>query len=145
MISSKDFMAQQPSVDANLDAVKTDILVQSRDIDNLITYLSLGSGSYSDLEERCNALDKSISRLEEYYDVPKINYLPQHYAGKSMDVIEFCRVTFSIEQFCAMMLFNIIKYTVRLGRKDSEAQEIKKIRTYFIRLKEAIDKGTIEL
>ena len=32
------------------------------------------------------------------------------------------------------MVFNIVKYTTRLGRKDEEAKEISKIKNYYLRL-----------
>uniref|UniRef100_A0AAU8GVR7 Nucleotide kinase n=1 Tax=Mammaliicoccus phage MSShimriz1 TaxID=3230127 RepID=A0AAU8GVR7_9VIRU len=86
------------------------------------------------------ALDTNIKMLERYYDVTPNIKTPNHYAG-SQDVISFLEDRMLNAEFVCSMIFNIVKYTVRLGRKDDEAKEVEKIRIYFTRMKNFIENG----
>lgn len=140
-MDSKKFMTQQPKTNAELDAIKVSILEQCDSVDLAFQSMIYNKGnsiSLSFLMDSVKDLDAQIDKLEEYFGVEKTNYKPDHYKGEQIDVIEYTRLSFTPEQFYSIMLFNIIKYSVRLGRKDEEKKEINKIRSYFIRMKEAL-------
>lgn len=54
---------------------------------------------------------------------------PSHYSGK-MDVIDFHKQTLEPNTFVHVMLFNALKYVTRLGKKDEDIKELKKIYHY---------------
>ncbi|AXF38270.1 hypothetical protein Quidividi_037 [Staphylococcus phage Quidividi] len=85
-------------------------------------------------------LEKLFDDLKEYIHILEINYgketnieIPSHYSG-TKDVISFLEEQFTAEAFVSSMVFNIVKYTTRLGRKDEEEKEISKIKNYYLRL-----------
>uniref|UniRef100_A0AB39C824 Nucleotide kinase n=1 Tax=Staphylococcus phage UHP46 TaxID=3234966 RepID=A0AB39C824_9CAUD len=78
--------------------------------------------------------------LERYYNVESKIETPTHYTG-SQDVISFLEDRIPAIGFVSSMIFNIVKYTVRLGRKDDEAKEVEKIRIYFTRMKNYMKNG----
>lgn len=64
--------------------------------------------------------------------------IPKHYNGNK-DVIQYLQEdVFSKEQFVGSMIFNIVKYTTRLGRKDNNYKELLKVYTYYVRLREGL-------
>ncbi|UVD42680.1 hypothetical protein [Staphylococcus phage vB_SauM-V1SA22] len=85
-------------------------------------------------------LMKNVEQLELYYNVNSTTNTPNHYKGKK-DVISFLEEYFYINGFIDCMLFNIVKYTTRLGRKDDERKEVEKIKTYTERLLNFIEYG----
>lgn len=59
------------------------------------------------------------------------NKVPTHYQGKGeIDLIEFFYQQWGMEALKAVVSFNIQRYALRLGRKDEETQELKKIIDY---------------
>lgn len=72
----------------------------------------------------------------------KANKVPTHYQGSSdIDLIEFFYQQWGMEALKAVVSFNIQRYALRLGRKDEETQELKKIIDYAQRF---IDKKETE-
>lgn len=57
--------------------------------------------------------------------------VPTHYQGSGdIDLIEFFYQQWGMEALKAVVSFNIQRYALRLGRKDEETQELKKIIDY---------------
>lgn len=65
---------------------------------------------------------------------------PSHYKGTGdIDLIEFCRQQFTPEMFRGAMMFTIMRYGTRLGRKDEKVKELNKIIDYAERYKEVLE------
>lgn len=88
---------------------------------------------FRELEKLFDDLRESIHILEIKYGKETSIEIPNHYSG-TKDVISFLEEQFTDEAFVSSMVFNIVKYTTRLGRKDEEAKEISKIKNYYLRL-----------
>ena len=60
----------------------------------------------------------------------------KHYTGGTYQPIQFMQEHLTKEQFEGAMLFNIIKYASRFGKKDGESKlnEARKIRNYAVAL-----------
>lgn len=58
---------------------------------------------------------------------------PEHYKGKQ-DVIAFSKENMDENQFSQVMMFNMLKYTTRLGKKDDKVKELEKIYHYLYQL-----------
>ncbi|KOR12034.1 hypothetical protein AMC75_11760 [Staphylococcus carnosus] len=66
--------------------------------------------------------------------------IPSHYQGTGdIDLIEFCRQQFTPEMFRGAMMFTIMRYATRLGRKDENVKELNKIIDYAERYKEVLE------
>lgn len=63
---------------------------------------------------------------------------PSHYSGK-VDVIGFHKQTLEPDTYIHVMLFNALKYVTRLGKKDEDIKELKKIYHYLECAKEEIE------
>lgn len=63
-------------------------------------------------------------------DAKGSNYFDDHYAKGAIQPIEFMQETFTKEEFRGFLMGNIVKYTSRLGKKDSTAKEAAKIKRY---------------
>lgn len=63
---------------------------------------------------------------------------PSHYSGK-VDVISFHKQTLEPDTFVHVMLFNALKYVTRLGKKDEDIKELKKIYHYLACAKDEIE------
>ena len=92
------------------------------------------------LEHALKELNNHIRTLEDYYVVESKVETPNHYQGNK-DVISFLEDFFSPNGYVESLVFNIVKYTTRLGRKDDEAKEVEKIRVYFTRMSNYIKTG----
>ena len=49
---------------------------------------------------------------------------PSHYTSGSKEVIDIAHEALTEEEFTGAMKFNIIKYTLRVGKKDDPVQEM---------------------
>lgn len=57
--------------------------------------------------------------------------VPTHYQGSSdIDLIEFFYQQWGLEALKAVTSFNIQRYALRLGRKDDETNELRKVIQY---------------
>lgn len=134
MLSTEEFIKSQEKELTDITPFKINIvsscekiLEQGQDISyNELTHVA-------QLNNSLVALDTNISMLERYYSVTPNIETPSHYAG-SQDVISFLEDRMLPPEFVTSMIFNIVKYTVRLGRKDDESKEVEKIRIYFTRM-----------
>lgn len=133
-MNAKEFMKTQKQVDDYLDKLKITI------IEDALSVSKEWSNDSNDLEYALSSLGESISLLEDYYDITVDVHLPEHYKG-SKDVISFLEEHFSYDGFVDSMIFNIVKYTTRLGRKDAVEKEVEKIKTYYVRLERNIKYG----
>ncbi|AAX92392.1 hypothetical protein TwortDSMZ_049 [Staphylococcus phage Twort] len=107
-----------------------DLLLIKQELVEACTNVSQHPRHFKKLEESVKDL------LNEFEIEPKVE-TPKHYSDSSdnnVDVISFTEE--QLNGFVDAMLFNIIKYTVRLGRKDNEEKEVNKIYNYYFRLKE---------
>lgn len=141
MLNVKEFIASQEKEVSDITPFKVNILKSCETILDESPILDLDDPSRTAIfSNSLIALDTNINLLERYYNVtPKIE-TPTHYAG-SQDVISFLEDRMLPTEFVSSMIFNIVKYTVRLGRKDDEAKEVEKIRIYFTRMKNFIENG----
>lgn len=141
MLDVKEFIASQEKEVSDITPFKVNILKSCENILYESPILDLDDPSRKAIfSNSLIALDTNIRMLERYYNVtPKIE-TPTHYAG-SQDVISFLEDRMLPTEFVSSMIFNIVKYTVRLGRKDDEAKEVEKIRIYFTRMKNFIENG----
>ena len=141
MLDVKEFIESQEKEVTGVTPFKVNILNSCDNIlDESISLDLVNPSSEAIFSNSLIALDTNIYMLERYYNVtPKIE-TPTHYAG-SQDVISFLEDRMLPEEFVSSMIFNIVKYTVRLGRKDDEAKEVEKIRIYFTRMKNYIETG----
>lgn len=55
---------------------------------------------------------------------------PAHYTSGSKEVIDIAHEALTEEEFTGAMKFNIIKYTLRVGKKDDPVQEMGKVANY---------------
>lgn len=55
---------------------------------------------------------------------------PSHYTSGSKEVIDIAHEALTEEEFTGAMKFNIIKYTLRVGKKDDPVQEMGKVANY---------------
>lgn len=62
----------------------------------------------------------------------------EHYQG-DIQPIEYMQAQFSKQEFIGGLLFNIIKYSSRLGKKDDPLKEARKILRYSQWLVEALE------
>lgn len=108
----------------NAISVNQDISLFKEPSEQVLNYLG------TSIVELCNVFGCTIN--EE--DVS----IPEHYSGNK-DVIQYLQEdVFSKEQFLGSMIFNIVKYTTRLGRKDDNYKELLKVFTYYTRLREGL-------
>lgn len=66
--------------------------------------------------------------------------VPNHYQGTSeIDLIEFFYQQWGLEALKAVTSFNIQRYALRLGRKDDETNELRKVIQYAQRYIEKVE------
>lgn len=65
--------------------------------------------------------------------VPDAVNHPTHYQGK-VEVIDVIEDKLTAEEFCGFLKGNVIKYTLRAGKKDDTVQDLKKAKWYLERL-----------
>lgn len=70
--------------------------------------------------------------------VPEPEWYSEHYEG-DVQPIELMQAQFPKEKFCGGLLFNIIKYASRFGKKDAPIKDAKKILRYAEWLVEATE------
>lgn len=133
-MDAKEFIQAQAQVEDYLDKLKVTI------IEDALSVSKEWSNNTNDLGYALSSLGESIGLLEDYYKVSVDVNLPEHYKG-SKDVISFLEEHFSYDGFVDSMIFNIVKYTTRLGRKDAVDKEVQKIKTYYVRLERNIKYG----
>lgn len=126
-MNAKEFMQTQEQTNEYLDKLKITI------IEDALSVSKEWSNDCNDLDYTLRSLKESIELLEDYYNIKSQVDLPNHYKGQK-DVIAFLEEHFSYDGFVDSLIFNIVKYTTRLGRKDQEEKEVQKIKTYFVRL-----------
>ena len=55
---------------------------------------------------------------------------PAHYMNGQKELIDIMHELLTPEEFTGAMKFNIIKYTLRVGKKDEPQQEMDKVANY---------------
>ena len=55
---------------------------------------------------------------------------PDHYMNGQKELIDIMHELLTPEEFTGAMKFNIIKYTLRVGKKDAPQQEMGKVVNY---------------
>lgn len=55
---------------------------------------------------------------------------PAHYTAGSKEVIDIAHEALTEDEFTGAMKLNIIKYTLRVGKKDDPQQEMGKVANY---------------
>lgn len=133
-MNAKEFMQTQEQTNEYLDKLKITI------IEDALSVSKEWTTDCNDLDYTLRSLKESVGLLEDYYDIKSQVNLPNHYKGQK-DVIAFLEEHFSYDGFVDSLIFNIVKYTTRLGRKDQEEKEVQKIKTYFVRLERHIKYG----
>ena len=66
---------------------------------------------------------------DDNIDEDLVNH-PSHYTSGSKEVIDIAHEALTEEEFTGAMKFNIIKYTLRVGKKDDPVQEMGKVANY---------------
>lgn len=74
-----------------------------------------------DTARQYNYMKQNIGETSGWYD--------EHYQG-DIQPIEYMQAQFSKQEFIGGLLFNIIKYSSRLGKKDDPLKEARKILRY---------------
>ena len=134
-MDTKEFLETQGKDKQELKEIKREVL------DNAF-YVTQDINLFDEPSEQVlDYLGAAILDLSNYfgYTITKEDIsIPSHYNGE-VDVIQFLQEEyFTREQFVGSMVFNIVKYTTRLGRKDDTYKELVKIFTYFVRLREGL-------
>ena len=114
--------------------VPTDILVGIKtDLDNVMDLLP--SNPHINHEELIELLEEYIDEIpievdeKSYTDKDMVNH-PDHYTRTEREVIDTMRGAMTKEEFTGYLKGNILKYTLRMGLKDSVSQEAGKIKAY---------------
>lgn len=114
--------------------VPTDILAGIKtNLDNVMD--SLPSNPHINHEELIELLEEYIDEIpievDEKSDTDKdmVNH-PDHYTRTEREVIDTMRGAMTNEEFTGYLKGNILKYTLRMGLKDSVSQEAGKIKAY---------------
>lgn len=114
--------------------VPTDILVGIKtNLDNVMD--SLPSNPHINHKELIELLEEYIDEVpievDEKSDTGKdmVNH-PDHYTRTEREVIDTMRGAMTKEEFTGYLKGNILKYTLRMGLKDSVSQEAGKIKAY---------------
>lgn len=121
--------------------VPTDILAGIKtNLDNVMD--SLPSNPHINHEELIELLEEYVDEynVEEYHDeapvtaeevtVKDMVNHPDHYTRTEREVIDTMRGAMTKEEFTGYLKGNILKYTLRMGLKDSVSQEAGKIKAY---------------
>lgn len=119
----KEYIKVKEDVINNAINVKNDVYLFNKHSEQVLEYLK-----------------ESINHMFVYYSVDNEKpTIPNYYNGNK-DVIQFLQEdVFTKEEFVASMVFNIVKYTTRLGRKTKDTiSDLNKIYNYYTRLKEGI-------
>lgn len=114
------------------EGVPTDILTGIKtNLDNVMD--SLPSNPHINHEELIELLEEYIddTQVEEEEETAKdmVNH-PDHYTRTEREVIDTMRGAMTKEEFTGYLKGNILKYTLRMGLKDSVSQEAGKIKAY---------------
>ena len=123
------------------EGVPTNILAGiQNDWDNVMNVLL--PSDYLNHEELIELLEEYIddTQIEEYIDDTQVeeeeeaakdmvNH-PDHYTRTEREVIDTMRGAMTKEEFTGYLKGNILKYTLRMGLKDSVSQEAGKIKAY---------------
>lgn len=80
--------------------------------------------------EKKKDMERNAGHTSGWYD--------EHYQG-DIQPIEYMQAQFSKQEFIGGLLFNIIKYSSRLGKKDDPLKEARKILRYSQWLVEALE------
>lgn len=100
-------------------------------LDNVMD--SLPSNPHINHEELIELLEEYIddTQVEEEEETAKdmVNH-PDHYTRTEREVIDTMRGAMTKEEFTGYLKGNILKYTLRMGLKDSVSQEAGKIKAY---------------
>lgn len=135
-MNTKEFLESQGKDTQELKQAKKDVIDNALSVNEDILLFDEPS------EQVLDFLGQSIIELCSIFEHTVTNddvSIPSHYEG-SKDVIQYLNEdVFTREQFLGSMIFNIIKYTTRLGRKDDNYSELLKVFTYYVRLKEGLN------
>ena len=114
------------------EGVPTEIIegIQT-DLDDIMD--SLPSNPHINHEELIKLLEEYVddTQVEEEEETAKdmVNH-PDHYTRTEREVIDTMRGAMTKEEFTGYLKGNILKYTLRMGLKDSVSQEAGKIKAY---------------
>ena len=88
------------------------------------------------IKESSKPLERAVAKVSDFIIPegvihPLINPDSRHYAMPGGDeAIGLMEQFFSIESLMAWARITVMKYRLRIGKKDDAAKEVKKIRTY---------------
>lgn len=123
------------------EGVPTEIIAGIQtNLDNVMD--SLPSNPHLNHEELIELLEEYVdeTHVEEYIDDTQVEAVedtdkdmvnhPDHYTRTEREVIDTMRGAMTKEEFTGYLKGNILKYTLRMGLKDSVSQEAGKIKAY---------------
>lgn len=132
LVTDEELYLEGKNVYAFEGGVPTDILAGIKtNLDNVMD--SLPSNPHINHEELIELLEEYIdeTQVEEEEETAKdmVNH-PDHYTRTEREVIDTMRGAMTKEEFTGYLKGNILKYTLRMGLKDSVSQEAGKIKAY---------------
>lgn len=132
LVTDEELSLEGKNVYAFEGGVPTDILVGIKiNLDKVMD--SLPSNPNINHEELIELLEEYIdeTQVEEEEETAKdmVNH-PDHYTRTEREVIDTMRGAMTKEEFTGYLKGNILKYTLRMGLKDSVSQEAGKIKAY---------------
>lgn len=134
LVTDEELFLEGKNVYAFEGGVPTDILAGIKtNLDNVMD--SLPSNQHINHEELIELLEEYVGEIpievDEKSDTDKdmVNH-PDHYTRTEREVIDTMRGAMTKEEFTGYLKGNILKYTLRMGLKDSVSQEAGKIKAY---------------
>lgn len=118
-----------------------DVVRASVELENTGTCLLLEDSFLSSIEKlELPTMRKFEPKDEDGPNFEDMRQTPKHYQGTSdIDLIEFFYQQWGLEALKAVTSFNIQRYALRLGRKDDETNELKKVIQYAQRYIEKVE------
>lgn len=96
---------------------------------NIVTYCDSFSNSWYLWEIDAFMKQNEHTEHDDTIDNDLVHH-PSHYTSGSKEVIDIAHEALTEEEFTGAMKFNIIKYTLRVGKKDDPVQEMGKVANY---------------
>lgn len=132
LVTDEELYLEGKNVYAFEGGVPTDILAGIKtNMNNVMD--PLPSNPHINHEELIELLEEYIddTQVEEEEETAKdmVNH-PDHYTRTEREVIDTMRGAMTKEEFTGYLKGNILKYTLRMGLKDSVSQEAGKIKAY---------------
>lgn len=94
---------------------------------------------FTRLEKFCLCSEEDLEPLMDFDEFENDAINPDHYKVGGIETIDYMKAKMTNEEFIGYLKGNILKYTSRIGHKDSASQEAGKIEWYAGKLKEVLD------